>query len=69
MNSKLDVEKAKDYLKSWQRLDGYGFVGRFLSPEGKQFKKEQEENPEFEHDNIFTWLIKKALECLEIEEG
>lgn len=59
-----DINKAKQYLKSWQRLNKYGFVGRFLSPEAKQFKKEQEENPEFENDNIFTWLIKKALSHL-----
>jgi len=56
---------AKDYLKIWQKLDKFGFVGRFLSPEAKQFLKEKKENPEFKNDNIFSWCIKKALIELE----
>ena len=59
-----NIKKAKKYLKSWQRLQHYGQVGRFLSPEAKQFKKEKTENPKFENDDIFTWLIKKALSHL-----
>ena len=68
MKTDFYISKAKQYLKSWQRLDGYGFCGRFLSPEAKQFKKEQKENPEFEYDNIFTWLIKKVLSHLQEEK-
>ena len=64
MKNKFDVEKAKQYLRSWQRLNRYGMVGKFLSPEIEQFKKEKEKNPEFENDNVMTWLIKKALSYL-----
>lgn len=61
---KFNVSKAKQYLKSWQKLRSYGFAGRLVSPEVKQFLKEKEGNPEFEHDDIFIWLIKKALSHL-----
>lgn len=62
---KKDIKKAKKYLKSWQRLNSYGQCGRFLSPEAKQFNREKYiPNSEFANDNIFEWLIKKALNHL-----
>jgi len=66
---RIELKSAKQCLKSWQRLHSYGWVGMFLSPEAKQFKKEKAENPEFEHDNIFTWLIKKAISFLDEGEA
>lgn len=61
---RIELKSAKQCLESFLRLYQYGRVGRFLSPEGKQFKKEKEENPELEFDNIYTWLIKKAISFL-----
>ena len=65
MKNEFDVAKAKQYLKSWQRLQSFSWLGiAFGTPEAKQFKKEKAEDSQFENDNIFEWLIKKALSHL-----
>lgn len=61
---------TKKYLNSFLRLYSYGQVGRMLSPEAKLFFKDKEENPNFiKGDNIFEWLIRKALVELDKEKG
>jgi hypothetical protein len=57
----MDIEKAKQYLESYQRLAGYGFVGRFLSPEAKEY---QQTTPPCQRDDILNWCVRRALECL-----
>ena len=52
--------KAKQYLESFMRLSSYGHVGRFLSPEYQEFKKEK---PHPDCD-LLTWCVKKALDYL-----
>ena len=53
---------TKEYLESFLRLYDYGQCGKMLSSERKLFLKDKEENPEkWQHDNILTWCIKKAL--------
>lgn len=63
-------KEALKYLKSYLKLSGQGFGGRFLSKEYKQFRKEIAEDQKlntqlFEDDNIFSWLVKKAVIELE----
>lgn len=62
------MKNAKQYLESFLRLNSYGFVGRFSSPEAKEFQKDKKENLKFKHDDILTWCVRKALECLLVEE-
>ena len=56
----INIEKAKEYLKKYQKLNSLGFVGRFLSEEKKEFEESRQEN-----ETIFEWCIRKALENLE----
>lgn len=61
-----NTEKALEYLKSYLKLYGYGDVGVFLSEESKQFQEERDadeklDEPLLQGDNIFSWLVKKAI--------
>lgn len=56
----MNIDKAKKWLHSYLKLKSYGFVGRFLSPEAKLYKKEK---PEPDCD-VLTWCVQKALEEL-----
>ena len=55
-----NIKKAIKYLKSHQKLERYGFVGRFLSDEKKEYDRTKERDGE----GILNWCVRKALENL-----
>lgn len=61
---KEKIETAKKWLQSYMKLVGYGFAGRLLSPESKEFRKYQKDHPNYE-EHLLTWCVQQALEALE----
>lgn len=66
-------KEAKQYLEDYLRMKDWNFVALAVSPEGKQFTEEKDadkllDEPLLQGDNFFSWLVKRALECLEKEE-
>lgn len=67
-------KEAKQYLETYLRMKDWNFVALAVSPEGKQFAGEKRadrllDEPLLQGDNFFSWLLKKALSCLEEEEN
>ena len=36
----IDIGKAREYLEKYQKLNNFGFVGRFLSEERNEFESD-----------------------------
>lgn len=59
----FNIEEAIRKLQSYQRLEDYGHVGRFLSNEYTEYK----ETKKFEGEGLMNWCVRLALEALGVK--
>jgi hypothetical protein len=63
----MSKEKAIKLLKRYIQLSETGDVGRFMSPEFAEYKKEFQDKGMPRDITLMDWLIKKVIELLESE--
>ena len=73
MKNENTINESKKWLEKYLRMKDWNFVALAVSPEGQQFTEEKEadkllDEPLLQGDNLFSWFVKKALECLDENE-